>query len=128
MSITTRNKPDVTEIDASNYIYDKASGPVDCQASCQSIKLRNPLLIICQFYQTTGLYQWFLLLKNCMLIKYEKKKNNDYERINFHEEDDPRDKIFGPYFWVRIGISTFITLLIFLFVLFLERKKFIDCF
>lgn len=32
-----------------------------------------------------------------MLIKYE-KENNDYERINFHEEDDPRDKIFGPYF------------------------------
>lgn len=52
-----------------------------------------------------------------------KKKNNDYERINFHEEDDPRDKIFGPYFWVRIGISIFITLLIFLLCYFLEGRN-----
>lgn len=27
-----------------------------------------------------------------------KKKNNDYERINFHEEDDPRDKISDHIF------------------------------
>lgn len=52
-----------------------------------------------------------------------KKKNNDYERINSHEEDDPRDKIFGPYFWVRIGISIFITLLIFLLCYFLEGRN-----
>lgn len=50
---------------------------------------------------------------------------NDYEGERFNAQEDPRDRIFGVYFWVRICVSVAITLLIFLLCYFLEGRKLI---
>lgn len=52
-------------------------------------------------------------------------KRNQYEGEKFHEIEDPRDRIFGVYFWVRIIISVAMTLLIFLLCYFLEGRTLI---